>query len=126
VLSNTVSFFVSASPVGSEVLFTEQMHSICVLISFRRILMRSLSKIVVAGAVLALGSTFPVMAQIADGANMTFTTAFPFYAGNAKMAAGTYTITATDIVDDEMQIQSLDGKYARVCGLHTDPVRAAS
>lgn len=74
--------------------------------------MRSLSKIAVAGAFLALGSTFPVMAQIADGANMTFTTAFPFYAGNAKMPAGSYRISATDILDDELQIQSLDGKYA--------------
>ena len=74
--------------------------------------MRRLSKIAVAGAFLALGFTLPVTAQIVSGTPMNFTTSFPFYAGNAKMPAGSYRITASDFDDNELQIQSLDKKYS--------------
>jgi hypothetical protein len=49
------------------------------------------------------------MAQIDNG--MDFTTAFSFYAGNAKMPAGSYRITQTDVDTNELSIQSADGKY---------------
>ena len=39
----------------------------------------------------------PAVAQIANGVD--FTTSFPFYAGNAKMPAGAYTITQPSAED---------------------------
>jgi hypothetical protein len=49
-------------------------------------------------------------AQIVNGLN--FTTSFAFYANNARMPAGSYTIRPTDIDEGELQIESRDGKYS--------------
>jgi hypothetical protein len=67
---------------------------------------------VVAGCLVALSllSAMPLDAQIDNG--MNFTTSFPFYAGNAKMPAGAYKITQTDIDESELLIESQDGKYS--------------
>ena len=70
--------------------------------------MKSVWKIVVAAAVLTLAS-LPAMAQVDNGLN--FTTSFPFYAGNAKMPAGSYRITPSDVDSNELLVQSADGKY---------------
>jgi hypothetical protein len=72
--------------------------------------MKTLLKVAVATVALTLGSTLPALAQIDDG--LGFTTSFPFYAGNAKMPAGSYRITQTDIDASDLQIQSADGKYS--------------
>ena len=72
--------------------------------------MKTLLKVAVATVALTLGSTFPALAQIDDG--MGFKTSFPFYAGNAKMPAGSYKIIQTDIDANDLQIQSADGKYS--------------
>jgi hypothetical protein len=72
--------------------------------------MKSFHKIALASAVLVLGSALPVMAQIDNG--IDFTASFPFYAGNAKMPAGSYKITQTDIDVSGLLIQSTDGKYS--------------
>jgi hypothetical protein len=54
----------------------------------------------------------PLAAQIDNGVD--FTTSFPFYAGNAKMPAGSYKITQSDIDMDAsiLQIQSNDGVHS--------------
>jgi hypothetical protein len=51
-------------------------------------------------------------AQIVNGVD--FTTSFPFYAGNAKMPAGSYKITQSDMDIDAsiLQIQSKDGVHS--------------
>jgi hypothetical protein len=61
-------------------------------------------------AVVILMSAMPLTAQIVNG--MTFKTSFPFYAGYAKMPAGSYTITQSDVGTNTLQIQSADGKYS--------------
>jgi hypothetical protein len=72
--------------------------------------MKNLLKVAVATVAFTLGSALPVLAQI-DNA-MRFTTSFPFHTGNAKMPAGSYTITPTGIDDNELRIQSADGKHS--------------
>ena len=61
-------------------------------------------------AILVVGSAVPVLAQIDYG--MDFTTAFPFYAQNTKLPAGSYKVTQTDFDNNELLIQSTDGKYS--------------
>ena len=70
--------------------------------------MKSLFKVTVAAAVLTLGSALPALAQIDN--SVDFKTAFPFYAGDAKMPAGSYRIFQTGINADELLVQSTDGK----------------
>jgi hypothetical protein len=72
--------------------------------------MKDLLKVAVATLALTLGSALPALAQM-DTA-LGFKTSFPFYAGNAKMPAGSYKITQTDIDANDLQIQSADGKYS--------------
>jgi hypothetical protein len=74
--------------------------------------MKSLLKGTVATAALALGSALPALAQI--DTSMGFKTSFPFYAGDAKMPAGSYRVTQTDIDANDLQIQSADGKYSAI------------
>jgi hypothetical protein len=72
--------------------------------------MKRFCKVALTMAVFVLGSTLPVMSQIDNG--LDFTTSFPFFAGNAKMPAGSYKVTQTDIDASELLIQSTDGKYS--------------
>jgi hypothetical protein len=74
--------------------------------------MTTFMKLAVATVALTLGSAVPALAQIDYGVG--FTTSFPFYAGNAKMPAGSYRITQTDIDASDLQIQSVDGKYSAI------------
>jgi hypothetical protein len=64
-------------------------------------------KVAVAGVALAIGSALPAMAQITDA--LTFTTSFPFYAGNAQMPAGSYRVIQTGLDANELQIQNVKG-----------------
>jgi hypothetical protein len=59
---------------------------------------------------LSLLSVMPLAAQIVNGVD--FTTTFPFYAGNAKMPAGSYKITQSDMDASILQIQSNDGVHS--------------
>jgi len=72
--------------------------------------MKNVSKIVVRMGLLSLLSVMPLAAQIVNGVD--FTTSFPFYAGNAKMPAGSYKITQSDMDVNILQIQSNDGVHS--------------
>jgi hypothetical protein len=72
--------------------------------------MKKISKLVVGMGLLSLLSVMPLVAQIANGVD--FTTSFPFYAGNAKMPAGSYKITQSDMDEAILQIQSNDGVHS--------------
>ena len=72
--------------------------------------MKKVSKLVVRMGLLSLLSVMPLAAQIVNGVD--FTTSFPFYAGNAKMPAGSYKITQSDIDASILQIQSKDGVHS--------------
>jgi hypothetical protein len=72
--------------------------------------MKKLSKLVVGMGLLSLLSVLPLAAQIVNGVD--FTTSFPFYAGNARMPAGSYKITQSDMDESILQIQSTDGAHS--------------
>ena len=72
--------------------------------------MKNISKLVVSMGLLSLLSVVPLAAQIVNGVG--FTTSFPFYAGNAKMPAGSYKITQSDMDESILQIQSKDGVHS--------------
>jgi hypothetical protein len=74
--------------------------------------MKNVSKLVVRMGLLSLLSVMPLAAQIDNGVD--FTTSFPFYAGNAKMPAGSYKITQSDMDENILQIQSKDGAHSAV------------
>src|SRR5437899_12717449 len=73
-------------------------------------MMKNLSKLVVGMGLLSLLSAMPLAAQIADGVD--FTTSFPFYAGNARIPAGSYKITQSDMDENILQIQNTDGTHS--------------
>ena len=72
--------------------------------------MKYVSKLVAGMGLLSLLSVMPLSAQIVNGVD--FTTSFPFYAGNAKMPAGSYKITQSDMDESILQIQSKDGVHS--------------
>ena len=72
--------------------------------------MKKVSKLVVRMGLLSLLSVMPLTAQIVNGVD--FTTSFPFYVGNAKMPAGSYKITQSDMDASILQIQSKDGVHS--------------
>jgi hypothetical protein len=72
--------------------------------------MKNVTKRVVRIGLLTLLSVMPLAAQIVNGVD--FTTSFPFYAGNAKMPAGSYKITQSDMDESILQIQSKDGVHS--------------
>src|ERR1700730_5880343 len=65
--------------------------------------MKNVDRLVVRLGLLSLLSVMPLAAQIDNGVD--FTTTFPFYAGNAKMPAGSYKITQSDIVASILRIE---------------------
>jgi hypothetical protein len=70
--------------------------------------MTTLGKFVVRVGLLSMLSVLPLAAQVDDGVN--FKAPFPFYAGSAKLPAGSYTITQPDIYPGILRIESTDGK----------------
>jgi hypothetical protein len=72
--------------------------------------MKNVSKLVIRMGLLSLLSVMPLAAQIDNGVD--FTTSFPFYAGNAKMPAGSYKITQSDVDESILKIQSNDGVHS--------------
>src|SRR6195952_680668 len=73
-------------------------------------LMKNVSKLVVRMGLLSLLSVMPLAAQVAN--SVDFTTSFPFYAGSAKMPAGSYKITQSDIEASILHIQSKNGAHS--------------
>ncbi len=63
-----------------------------------------------AGGLLCLLFTISATAQITNSVN--FTTAFPFYAGNTKMPAGSYRITPSSYSNTVLLIESSTGSHS--------------
>ena len=72
--------------------------------------MKSFGKIVLRVAVACLVTAIPASAQILNG--LDFTTSFPFYVGNARMPAGSYQVTQSDIDGTILFIQNEDGSHS--------------
>ena len=66
--------------------------------------MKNLGKLVAGMGLLSLLSVMPLAAQIDNAVD--FTTSFPFYAGNAKMPAGSYRVTQSDANTSVLLVQS--------------------
>jgi len=85
--------------------------------------MKNFCKLAVMTGLMLLSFGMSAVAQIANGVD--FTTSFPFYAGNAKMPAGAYTITQPPDEDNTvLLIQSKDGSH--VAFLDIAPTQAAN
>jgi hypothetical protein len=52
----------------------------------------------------------PATAQIVNG--LSFTTTFPFYAGNTKLPPGTYKVTPTNFGTSTLQIENSTGSHS--------------
>jgi hypothetical protein len=83
--------------------------------------MKNLLKVVVASGLLCLLFATSASAQIVDGLN--FTTTFAFYAGNTKMPAGSYKITASNL--DEAILLIEDARGAHSAYLDFTPTQSA-
>jgi len=85
--------------------------------------MKNFCKLAVMTGLMLLSFGMSANAQIANGVD--FTTSFPFYAGNAKMPAGAYTITQPADEDNTvLLIQSKDGSHTAF--LDIAPTQAAN
>ncbi len=72
--------------------------------------MKTFQKFTVLVSMLCLLSAIPAMAQINN--MLTFQAPFAFYAGNAKLPAGSYTVTQPDDNADLLMIESADGVHS--------------
>jgi hypothetical protein len=104
--TSAISWLENASGMASQMLLKEKTHSEGMQTKSRRFFMSSFERVVLKMGLLSLLSVMPLAAQMYDGLN--FTTSFPFYAGNAKMPAGSYRISQSDINSSVLQIQSTD------------------
>jgi hypothetical protein len=66
--------------------------------------MKTLLKLAGSSGLLCLLFAMPVEAQIVNG--LSFTTTFPFYAGNTKLPPGTYTVTPSSFGESMLQIEN--------------------
>jgi hypothetical protein len=72
--------------------------------------MKPFQKLTVLMSMLFLLSAIPIMAQVDN--RLTFQAPFAFYAGNAKLPAGSYTVTQPDDNADLLLIESADGAHS--------------
>jgi hypothetical protein len=72
--------------------------------------MKTIKTLTMLTTLLVLVSAIPTIAQIDN--SMTFTAPFEFYAGNAKMPAGSYTVTQPDINAQLLLIESAAGSHS--------------
>ena len=70
--------------------------------------MKKLIMVKVAAGVITLMSCLPAMAQV----KVTFTTSFSFYAGSAKLPAGTYTVRQQQDDPNMFEIQNGAGTHS--------------
>src|ERR1700694_1051608 len=72
--------------------------------------MNTVKKLIVLMGLLSVLCAIPTMAQISN--RLTFDAASAFYAGNAKMPAGSYTVTQPDADDNVLLIESATGSHS--------------
>src|ERR1700681_538294 len=72
--------------------------------------MTTFQKLTVLMSMLCLLSAIPAMAQVDN--RLTFQAPFAFYAGNAKLPAGSYTVTQPDDNSELLLIESADGLHS--------------
>jgi hypothetical protein len=72
--------------------------------------MKTFQTLTVLMSMLCLLSAMPAMAQVDN--RLTFQAPFAFYAGNAKLPAGSYTVTQPDDSADLLLIESIDGSHS--------------
>jgi hypothetical protein len=72
--------------------------------------MKTFQKLSVLMSVLCLLSAIPAMAQVEN--RLTFQAPFAFYAGNAKLPAGSYTVTQPDDNAELLLIESADWSHS--------------
>jgi len=70
--------------------------------------MRKINRLTFAAGIITLMSCLPAMAQI----KVAFTTSFGFYAGGAKLPAGTYTIRQSQDDPNMFEIQNATGTHS--------------
>ncbi len=71
--------------------------------------MRKINMLKLAAGVITLMSCLPCMAQ---SLKVTFTTAFSFYAGGAKLPPGTYTLRAQEDDPSIFEVQNASGTHS--------------
>jgi hypothetical protein len=72
--------------------------------------MNTLKKLIVPMGLLSVLCAIPSMAQITN--SVTFDAPSAFYAGNAKMPAGSYTVTQPDVDTDLLLIEDANGSHS--------------
>jgi hypothetical protein len=72
--------------------------------------MNTLKKLIVPMGLLTILCAIPSMAQIAN--RVTFDTPSAFYAGNAKMPAGSYTVSQPNADDNLLLIEDASGSHS--------------
>lgn len=72
--------------------------------------MNTLKKLIVPMGLLSVLCAVPAMAQIAN--RLTFDAPSAFYAGNAKMPAGSYTVTQPDEGTNLLLIEDVNGSHS--------------
>ena len=80
--------------------------------------MKRFQKLTVLIGMLFLLSAIPAVAQIDNG--VTFQASFAFYAGNAKLPPGTYTVRQPDDNAELLLIESADGLHSVFVDYMTD------
>jgi hypothetical protein len=80
--------------------------------------MTTFQKLTVLMSMLCLLSAIPAMAQVDN--RLTFQAPFAFYAGNAKLPAGSYTVTQPDDNPELLLIESADGLHSVFVDYMTD------
>jgi len=80
--------------------------------------MKTFQKLTVLLSMLCLLSAIPAMAQVDN--RLTFQAPFAFYAGNAKLPAGSYTVTQPDDNSELLLIESVDGLHSVFVDYMTD------
>ena len=80
--------------------------------------MTTFQKLTVLMSMLCLLSAIPAMAQVDN--RLTFQAPFGFYAGNAKLPAGSYTVTQPDDNSELLLIESVDGLHSVFVDYMTD------
>ncbi len=72
--------------------------------------MKNFLKVIGASGLLCLLFAMPATAQIVNG--LSFTTTFPFYAGNAKLPAGSYRILPSGFSGTVLLVESTTGGHS--------------
>src|SRR4029077_942925 len=84
----------------------------------RRNKMTTFQKLTVLMSMLCLLAAIPAMGQVDN--RLTFQAPFAFYAGNAKLPAGSYTVTQPDDNSELLLIESADGLHSVFVDYMTD------